>query len=50
LLTDLRQLPRQTLQGGPAFEMEKLTGGFIQRSTMVLRLMDIQADIDYFFC
>ena len=45
---DLGQLPQQTLQGGPAFEMEKLTGRFIQRSTVVLRIIDIQADMDYF--
>jgi hypothetical protein len=48
LLADLGQLPQQTLEGGPAFEMEKLTGRFIQGSTVVLRIIDIQADMDYF--
>lgn len=47
-LADLGQLPQQTLKVGPVFEMEKLNGCFIQRSTLVLRIIDIQDHKGYF--
>jgi hypothetical protein len=49
LLPNPDKLSQQPLQRGSAFEVEKLPRGFVQRSTVVLRIVDIQADMDYFF-
>ena len=46
--TDPGELARRAPQGRSALGVEKLTGCFVQYSAVVLCVIDIQADIDYF--
>ena len=41
------QLLQQALQCGPALEINDFTGFFVERCTVVLGIIDIQADVDY---
>ena len=41
------QLLQQSLQCGPAFEINDLTGFFVEGCTVVLGIIDIKADVDY---
>jgi len=41
------QLLQQALQGRPAFEINDFTGFFVEYCTVVLGIIDIQADVDY---
>jgi len=41
------QLAHQALQRGPALEIKDFTGIFIECRSVVLGIIDIQADVDY---
>ena len=47
LSEDLVQLVQQTLQCRPAFKVKGFGGIFIKGRTMVLGIIDIQADLEY---
>jgi hypothetical protein len=41
----LSQLSQQTLEGRPAFEINSFAAVFVERRTVVLSIIDIQADV-----
>jgi hypothetical protein len=47
MMLQLIQLREQTLQRGPATEIDDFTGLFVEGRAMVLGIVDIQADVEY---
>ena len=47
MMLQLIQLREQTLQRGPAAEIDDLTGRLVEGRAMVLGIVDIEADVEY---